>query len=236
VATFVLVHGGFHGAWCWDLLRPELAARGHESVAVDLPISDPSATNADYAEVVSAAALGHDDVILVGHSLGGMTLPLVADRTPVRHLVFLAGAVPRPHEAFGDYVASHPAYLQLPLSSAETVNGCSVIQADVARRHFFHDCSPAITDWATSMLRPQSQNAMTEPYPLERWPGVESTYVICRHDRALDPAQCRLLASERLGIDIREIDGGHSPFLSRPAELADLLVAIRSRTSEETHN
>jgi hypothetical protein len=67
VSTFVLVHGAWHGAWCWSRLLPELEARGHRSVVMDLPVEDGDATFEEYA-----------DVVLVGHALGAMVLPLVA--------------------------------------------------------------------------------------------------------------------------------------------------------------
>src|SRR5437870_7882996 len=72
VTTFALVHGAFHGAWCWDLVRAELESRGHRTIAMDLPCDDPEAGNVRYAEVVTGAIndVG-DDVILVGHSLAG---------------------------------------------------------------------------------------------------------------------------------------------------------------------
>jgi len=85
MATFVLVHGAWHGGWCWDRLRPVLAARGHDSITVDLPCEDGSASFEDYA-AVTLAAIPSDasDVVLVGHSLGGMTIPIVASRRVVR--------------------------------------------------------------------------------------------------------------------------------------------------------
>ena len=86
MATFGLVHGAWHGAWCWDLLVPELEFRGHAAIAMDLPCEDREATFFDYAETVSSALLDSSDVVLVGHSLAGMTIPLVALRRPIRML------------------------------------------------------------------------------------------------------------------------------------------------------
>jgi len=78
--TFALVHGAWHGAWAWDALIPELEARGHRVVAPDLPCEDVDAGTAEYAGVVIEALDGSDDAIVVGHSLGGMTIPLVPAR------------------------------------------------------------------------------------------------------------------------------------------------------------
>src|SRR6516162_5574618 len=77
MSTFCLVHGAFHGSWCWQLLGAELESRGHRVVAPDLPCEDPAAGATRYAEVVLAALAGSEPPVLVGHSLAGLTVPLV---------------------------------------------------------------------------------------------------------------------------------------------------------------
>ena len=89
MTTFALVHGGWHGAWCWDLLTPLLEEAGHGVVTMDLPAGDGSATFDTYADVVCAAIDGCDDVVLVGHAMNGSAAALVAARRPVRHVVYL---------------------------------------------------------------------------------------------------------------------------------------------------
>src|SRR5437764_9043882 len=97
MAVFGLVHGVCAGGWCWELLTPYLEAAGHDGVAADLPCEDPAATFSDYAGVVDEAlGSASEDVVLVGHSTGGLTIPLVAARRPVRELVFLCGLIPEP--------------------------------------------------------------------------------------------------------------------------------------------
>ena len=90
-------------AWDWHLVEPELRERGHDSVAVDLPNEDASAGWPDYVDAVVGALGSRTGVIVVGHSLGGFTAPLVADRIPVDLLVFVAGMVPAPGELFADW-------------------------------------------------------------------------------------------------------------------------------------
>jgi pimeloyl-ACP methyl ester carboxylesterase len=95
MATFALVHGAWHGAWSWELLTPFLQQAGHGVVAPELPSEDGSADFDPYADVVCAALHGcDDDVVVVGHSLGGATAALVAARHPAGHLVYLCAAVP----------------------------------------------------------------------------------------------------------------------------------------------
>ena len=95
-STVAFVHGAWHGAWCWDKLRPELEGLGHRVVAVDLPAEDPAAGLQRYAELTRDAIVDADEVVLVGHSLGGASIPLVSALRRVRHLVFLCALIPEP--------------------------------------------------------------------------------------------------------------------------------------------
>lgn len=84
MATYAPVHGGWHSGACWNMLSPFLVDRGHDVVTMDLPCDDPTATFSDYAQVVCNALTGcRDDVVLVGRSMGGQTIRLVAARRPV---------------------------------------------------------------------------------------------------------------------------------------------------------
>ena len=103
MSTFVLVHGAWHGAWCWDRLVPELEAHGHRTIAMDLPSDDEGMTFDGYADAVCATLRGAgEDIVLVGHSLAGHTIPLVAARRPVKRLVYLCSLVPQPGRSLRD--------------------------------------------------------------------------------------------------------------------------------------
>ena len=90
---------------------------------------------------------------------------------------------------------------------------------------FFHDARPDVAQWATERLRPQAYRVMEEVTPLAAWPDVPCRSIVCRDDRAINPDWVRRAARERLGTVALEIDGGHSPFMTRPDELADLIEA-----------
>jgi pimeloyl-ACP methyl ester carboxylesterase len=103
VATFVLIHGGGGSAWDWHLVEPALRERGHDPVALDLPSEDKTAGWSEYVDTIVRAVGGRSDLVVVGHSLGGFTAPLVCARLPVELLVLVAAMIPAPGELFGDW-------------------------------------------------------------------------------------------------------------------------------------
>jgi pimeloyl-ACP methyl ester carboxylesterase len=207
VATFALIHGGGSSAWDWHLVEPELRRRGHETSAVDLPTDDAEAGWWDYADRVVGGIGGRGDVVVVGHSLGGFTVPLVAARIPVDLLVLVAAMIPAPGELFDDWWAN----------SGYESSG----EEDV----FYHDVAPELAAEAQSHERQERARALREPWPLEAWPDTPTRYLLCRDDRMFPRAWARRHARERLGLEADEMDGGHYIALARPRELAERLAA-----------
>ena len=229
MATFVLVHGAWHGAWCWERLIPELEIRGQRSIAVDLPCDDVTAGNAAYAECVLAAAAGADDVVLVGHSLGGLTVPLVAAARPVRRLVYLCALLPQPGVSLVDQIEREPEIFVPGFGAgiARDAEGRSYWQdVDAAADALYDACPRQLASWAVARLRPQARMPSVEPCPLAELPGAESVSLFASDDAAIDPDWSRRAARDRLGAAAMELPGDHSPFLGRPAELADVLLSV----------
>src|ERR671912_881867 len=106
MATFVLIHGAGGDSWYWHLVVPELRARGHEVVAVDLPCEDDSAGLPEYADAVVDAIGDRTDLVLVAQSMAGFTAPLVCERVPVDLLVMLNAMVPSPGESAEEWWAN----------------------------------------------------------------------------------------------------------------------------------
>jgi pimeloyl-ACP methyl ester carboxylesterase len=226
VAHFLLLHGACHGGWCWDAVASMLRSRGHRVTAPDLPAEDAAAGLTRSTDTAIAALTGAvDDLVVVGHSLGALVAPLVADRVPVRRMVMLAGIVGAPGASL-ESLAAEDADRDLPLSDADLETdseGRFRFSAAGARRLLYHDCVPETADAAIARLRFQ-RSMWTEVAEFDAWPEVETASIICTEDRLVNPAWSNRIARERLGVEPLELPSGHSPMLARPAELADLLA------------
>ncbi len=228
MTTFGLVHGAWHGAWCWERLAPELDQLGHQVIAIDLPCDDPTATFSTYADLVVGALQGqNEDIVLVGHSLAGLTIPLAAASLPVRRLVFLCALIAAPGRSFGEQLGLEPEMLlpdyQAGLSEADDGGRRRWVDFDVAQKALYADCDQAEARAAFDRLRPQAQTPYALPCSLDELPRHERTYVMCSDDGLVNPDWSRQAVPERLGVEPVELPGSHSPFLSRPAEVARLL-------------
>ncbi len=171
-----LVHGSYHGAWCWDRLAPELEALGHRVIAADLPVSDPSLGASAYADAVIEAIATMPEPVLVGHSMGGLVTPIVAARRPIRRLVFLAAFLPLPGLSANEQRATEALAGDVVPTTAEWTDlGDDVwmVGPNTAREVFYHDATPEVAAWAAARLRPQCYRVMSETTPLAAWPAVE---------------------------------------------------------------
>lgn len=229
MTTFVLIAGGHHNDWCWTRLVPELERLGARAVAARLPTADPAAGLQSYARAAVDKVLGpgghsDPDVVLVGHSLAGAFLPLAASLVPGSRMVFLCAIVPEPGRSVVDARAANP---DDPTFGAEALDEKGRLRppsVETARQTLYADCDDVTVRWATDRLEPQGLAVMTEPFPASGWPpGMPAAYVSCSEDRWVPPERARQMAGSLLDATPVELPGSHSPFLSRPAELADVL-------------
>jgi hypothetical protein len=209
MSTYALIPGAGCTPFYWHLLESELRSRGHDVLPIDLPSEDDDAGLPEYADVV-ARAIGRRDgeVIVVAHSFGAFTAPLVCERTRVDLLVLVAGMIPRPGEPPGDWWAN---------------TGQASEPGDV----YYHDVDPTLAAAVEQTERGQSATPTTAPWPLDRWPDVPTRVLLFADDRLFPAPFMRRVAAERLGIEPDEMPGGHLAMLSRPGELADRLEAYR---------
>lgn len=218
MTTFGLIHGGAHGAWCWKFVIDELDAMGHRGIAMDLPTADEAAGARAWANVaIDALAEVQESIVIVGHSIGGLVVPLIAEARPTSRMIFVSAGLP----VIG---MSHN---QQKLQDPEMVPPYVGENSGLNKERFYNACSPELAEWAYSRLRPQSARIFEEVTPLTAWPSVPISYITCGLDRAVNPAWGSRAALERFGVTAYKLVGAdHSPMLSQPKELTRLLVQI----------
>jgi pimeloyl-ACP methyl ester carboxylesterase len=220
-ATFALIHGAGDVGWYWHLVEGELRRRGHDVVAPDLPCDDDSAGLSEYTETVVEAIGDLRDPVVVGQSFGAFTAPLVADRLPVDLLVLVSGMIPAPGERAEDWFAN-TGWERAVREQARRDGGRTGSEDPFVV--FYHDVPRALAEEALRKERRQSDTPGLSPWPPDAWPAVPTRFVLCTEDRFFPPDFMRRVVAERLKITPDEIAAGHCVALSRPKELADMLI------------
>ncbi|MEU8922395.1 alpha/beta hydrolase [Kitasatospora sp. NPDC048545] len=228
MATYVLIHGAAADAWYWGPLAGGLRERGHEVVAPELPCDDDAAGLSEYADAVVAAVGDRaGGLVVVAHSFGGFTGPLVCARLPVDLLVLLQAQVPAPGESPGEWW-ENTGY-RADRREADRARGVAEGAEEDERALFLHDTPAALAEeLLTEHQRPQSATPFGTPWPLEAWPEVPTRYLLAAGDRFFPPAFVRRQVEERLGFRPDEMPGDHLPMLGHPEELAERLEAYRA--------
>ncbi|MEV0754074.1 alpha/beta hydrolase [Streptosporangium sp. NPDC050280] len=222
MSTYVLIPGAASDSWYWHLTAAELRARGHDVVTPDLPCDDDSAGLSEYADAVVDAVGDRTDLVVVAHSFGGFTAPLVCERIPVELLVLVTAMIPVPGEPPGGWWANSG--WERARRERDEQDGRA---PDDETALFFHDVPSGLVAEARRRSLDQSATPFAAPWPLAAWPAVPTVFLLCRDDRYLPAEFMRRLVRERLDMIAEEIDGGHNVALSRPGELADRLAAHR---------
>jgi len=219
--SVVLVHGAWHGAWCWEAVLEGLAAAGVRAAAADLPSvtrgSVEVADDADHVRGVIESVGG--PVVLIGHSYGGAVVTDAGTHPAVEHVVYIAAFA----LAEGESVTANglTGGEEMDLGDALRFDG-DVVHVDPKRATelFYHDCPPAVAAVAVARLRPQSIAAMTSCPRSIAWRTKPSTYALCTDDRVV-PVTLQRSSAARVP-EVVEWPTSHSPFLSRPELVVDL--------------
>jgi pimeloyl-ACP methyl ester carboxylesterase len=209
VARFVLIHGAWHGAWCWERLAAELEQRGHDVLAPNLPCDQVGLGIRDYVQLIGP----EPEAVVVGHSLGGLTAPLLGGRATV----FLAGLVPVEHV----YSGLDPSFTGT-VRDAEGRSAWPDFETTWAK--LYADLDEDDARWAFDRLRPQAGVDPVLDVTLGRCESI-----VTMRDHVLRPDAQLDWAEQVLGVTPLELDAGHSPYLTHPVELAGLLEWIESR-------
>ncbi|GII59720.1 hypothetical protein Pth03_81090 [Planotetraspora thailandica] len=232
---FVLVHGGWHGGWCWDAVAARFRADGHQVSAPTLRGSEEG--DVDRAGVTLTAIgegliaaikqQGLEDFVLVGHSGGGPVIQYVADRFPemTRRVVFVDAWVLRDGEAIHDVLPKHHAEAQRA-SAAQRPDQTISMNLDVWKANFMNGTTEEQSAAAADRLVPAPLGWLAEPISLPRfWTAqLPAGYVFLRDDKAV-PAELYREMADRLGNPrIVECEGPHEAMLTHPEALATALL------------
>lgn len=223
MATFVLIHGAGDAGWYWHLAEAELRARGHHTIAPDLPCDNDTASLDDYAGTVASAAAGRKDLVIVSQSYGAFTATLATSRLPARLLVLLAGMIPAPGESPAQWWTS-TGYREAAEQQA-TLDGGKTGHDDPLVCYYNGVPRPLAEEALRRGGRGESTVVWDTPWPLDAWPDVPTKFILCGDDRFFPAAFMRRVAGERLGIVPDEVPGCHCAALSHPKELSGLLMS-----------
>lgn len=238
MSTFVLVHGMSHGGWAWSALGARLERARHRVIAPDLPghgrraHERMRATVDRYAAAVADAMMLHGahDAIVVGHSMGGVVIPKVAERVParVRHLVFLAAVVLPDGARLIETQMAPPARAMLR-GLARSGGGAVQYPASLEWARWMGDMPPGDPRVVETLARltPQPFTPWTERVDFRRFFAMRlpCTYIRCLRDQAVTPPRAAEYAA-RLGVRPIDMDCAHNPMLSAPDELAKILESV----------
>jgi pimeloyl-ACP methyl ester carboxylesterase len=224
----MFVHGAWHGSWCWEPVRNILHTDGIATAAVDNPsVTAPgSDLAADGDHLRSALDAVDGPVVLVGHSYGGAVISDAGAHPNVVRLVYLtAFALDAGESAAQNNLSGGE---DMKLAEALVFDGDTVTVAPGRVVEFFyHDCPPDLADAAVARLKPMSLAAMTGTSRAAAWREKPASYVVCTDDRAIPVALQRSCAARV--DDAVEMSTSHSPFLSRPGDLAKILGGFVGR-------
>lgn len=222
-SSFVFIPGAGGMASYWHRVVPLLEEAHCEAIAVDLPADDTSAGLDEYTDIVARAIGERSNVILVAQSLGGFTAPLVCARAAVRMLVFVNAMIPRPGETAGAWWENTGA-VEARVTAAKA-SGYSP-EFDV-QTYFLHDVPETVLRDGPSRPREQSETVFGQPCRFERWPRIPIRAIASADDRFFPLEFQRRTTRERLKLDVEILPGGHLVALSKPKELATLLLRMQ---------
>ncbi|NOX30216.1 MAG: alpha/beta fold hydrolase [Actinobacteria bacterium] len=237
MSTFLLIHGGWHGGWCWDKVKHALEAEGHTVLAPDLPgHGDDKTPIGDvtldlYARAtVDFAASSSEPVIAVGHSMTGISNSQAAEYAPEKFsaLVYLAAFLLADGQCLFDMAQLDPDNLVLPNLVFSEDQISTTFKPDALKEALYADCSDADIERAKGLLGPQAMVVFQTPLATteERGRSVPRFYIECLQDRAIAPHIQKKMYTDNGCEKVFTMDCSHSPFFSRPDEVAKHLLSI----------
>lgn len=237
MGIYLLIHGSWHGAWCWEKISPLLAQDGHKVIALDLPghggDTTPTSeiTLRSYADSICRVLDAQSQpVILVGHSMGGIAISQAAEYRPqkVQALVFLSAFLLRDGESLSDVALRDEDSLIPPNIITDEFHGVATFREDAVTNTFYGDCSEADRTWAKSRLCHEPLAPLTTPLTISEanFGKVPRLYVECLNDAAVSLKIQRRMHTATPCHKVLSLNTDHSPFLSAPKELVRTLISL----------
>lgn len=233
----LLVHGSFHTGACWEALLPHLAERGLAARTVTLsghrgnPKSSWLVSMATYGtDVIEAAEALGTPCLLLGHSMGGVVISEAAQRRPdlFARMIYLCAFVPKVGRS-SSLLTLGPASRALWMGMRPSLfSGVLTIAPKSARHVFYNRCEPNAQDRAIGLLSPQPMRACTSSVRATATGlgSVPKHYIECLDDNALPLSSQRAMQAHMPFENVRSLDSDHSPFICKPAQLAELIEQI----------
>ncbi len=228
----VFVHGACvkDGSWWWQRTAELLAEQGLASEAPALPSCGETGEKTDAAGpglAEDVAAVRHlltasdEPTVVVAHSYGGIvTAEAAVGVEAVHHLLLVSSYLPEVGQSLSSFAGKEPA----PFLDIDPERGTFTVRQDALAETFLQDCDPEIQRQATDKTARQSLAVLEQPVQSAAWQHVPSTYLVCTEDRGT-PAGLQREFAGRAG-SVLELDAGHHPFLSQPAAVRDLILAL----------
>lgn len=237
MATFILIHGAWHGGWCWHKVAPLLEAGRHTVLAPDLPGHGDDKTpvgevtlDAYVKRVCGVIDAQSEPVVLVGHSMGGIVITQTAEERPdsIKSLVYLTAFLLPDGKCSSDYADRDP---DRPLTRnvVPSEDGLSTtVRSEALKDIFYQDCPDEDVALARQRLVPQAGAPRRVPMRTsdENFGRVPRVYIECSADNALPPAMQRELYTALPCSRVITMDAGHSPFFSQPEALVRHLDSL----------
>lgn len=228
--TYLLLHGAWHGSWCWQYITPLLQAQGHTVIAPDLPGHGKASraftriTLKSYTDAVTEiAATCRHPVTLVGHSMAGTVISQVAERCPhlIDELIFVAAFIPAHQQSLLQQAQeSKTSGISSQMKVDSENNSIELKSSPLLKALFFNACPSADAEFAFSQLQPEPFQPFLDPVHLtEAWGGVRKKYIICMKDKVLRPEDQQRICKQAGCKSVVILEADHSPFFSTPKEL-----------------
>jgi pimeloyl-ACP methyl ester carboxylesterase len=233
MSTFVLIHGSWHGSWCWNKVAAFLERKGQTVFAPDLPghgndktpIQDISLKS--YVDTILRIVDSQDEpVVLVAHSRGGIVASQTAEIRPnkIREIVYLSAFLLKNGQSMIQLASKDIDSLLLPNLVFSDDRSFHFVKGNL-KEIFYEDCSEEDASRAIKLLVPEPTAPIETPLKLGKdFYGIRRVYIECLRDKAVSPRLQQRMYSELPCHKVVSIESSHSPFFSRPDELANILM------------